>query len=117
MSSVIVASKPLDDRFKGLSKSITVGDEVMPIPPDEYGNGFDGGMMPSGVERYVEQLIDDQWHQETLPMSYTDAIGALGKRLNKKYKNETPQVGEEVVNEEGNFAYVILPATMGMILR
>lgn len=116
MGNFIVCSRPLDDRFKGLSKSITVGDEIFPIPPDEFGNGFDGGMMPSGTETYTEQLIDGKWHQETLTLSLTDAVSAIGKRLGRKWNENdptTPQVGKEVTHKDGDFAYVILPATFG----
>ena len=103
--SFIVCSRPLDGRYANCSKTITVGHEVFPIEPDEYGNGFDGGEFPSGTETYTENLIDGQWHQETLPMSMTGAADALSKRLGKKC--ETPQAGKEVTNKDGDFAYMI----------
>ena len=108
--SYLVLSRPLDGRFDGMSGSITVGDEVAPIPPDEYGNGFDGGMMPSGTETYTQQLVDGKWHQETMPMSYTDAVAVLGKRLGKKWNENDPtmpQAGEEVAHKDGDFVYLI----------
>jgi len=61
----IVCSKPLSGQFDGLSEKITIGDEVMPIPPDQYGPGFDGGMMPSGTQTLTKSLIDGEWYQET----------------------------------------------------
>ena len=112
----IVASKPLMGQYDGCSTSITVGDEVMPIPPDEYGNGFDGGMMPSGTETYTQELINDEWHQETLPMSFSDAKEVMLKRLDTKQDLQVSQK-ESITHQDGDWAYVILPATMGMLLR
>ena len=103
--SVVLLARPLDGRYDDMNVSITIGDEVAPIPPDEYGNGFDGGMMPSGTETYVQQLVDGKWHQETMPMSYTDAVAVMNKRLGEK--GILPEVGAEVTNKDGDFVYTI----------
>jgi hypothetical protein len=112
----VVCSKPLQGQYDGCSTSITVGDEVFPIPPDQYGNGFDGGMMPSGTQTFTQQLINDEWHQETLPMSFEDASKAMLKRLDTKQELKINQK-ESVTHQDGDWAYIILPATMGMVLR
>lgn len=80
----------------------------MPIPPDMYGNGFDGGMMPSGTETYTTNLIDGKWYQETLPMSYDDAREALDLRVGKNSTMAEFSPFAIVHNADHSWEYTIL---------
>mgnify|MGYP001486244053 CR=1 FL=1 len=87
----IVCSRPLSGQYDGIKQSITVGDEVAPIPPDKHGNGFDGGMMPSGPETYNLGLIDDKWYQETMPKTLEECRDTLRARFLLK-KGDDPYI-------------------------
>ena len=108
-------SRPLLGQYDECTGSITVGQDIQKIPPDEYGNGFDGGPFPSRkLETYTRKLekhAGKEWHTETLPLSKDGAIKAIKDRLAVHPKADFPlNVGHEYINPNADWAYAVVEA-------
>lgn len=111
----ILLSRPLKGQHNETTGSITVGQDISKIPPDEYGNGFDGGPFPSRtLETYTRELVEHagkEWYRETLPVSKESAIKSLKDRLGIKSKtNFTLNVGQTYCNLEEDWRYAVVEA-------
>ena len=109
----ILLSRPLKGQLNDCIGTITVGQDIQKIQPDEYGNGFDGGPFPSRtLETYTftpTRHDGKDWHTETLPLSKESVTKCIKDRLCINTKASfTFNVGEEYTNPNEDWAYAII---------